>query len=355
MQQACGATEAVEANPGVQLGAILSELALAGRDKITVRTSATLSAFGAWVEHLLAESSGTGQAGLIPIVHEPLGLPTAYGPDRLFVHLGCGEDDEQQQEQILDALAAAGHPVVHVHLQDWYEVGGQMLLWEVAMAIARHRLGMQPFAQSQVGTAEQQAHRAVTMPNAARAFAEETAPATYNDIRLYSMPEAPSPEEALQAFLEQGRPGDYVAIQAYLLPPFELPMTGQDTSELTRMRQEAVEIRMTLMSMCGRIRDKYGLAATFGYGSHSLYATGQRHAGDAARGLFLQLTADAMHDVPIPAEAGVLNTATSFGTLQAAQAVADYQALRASGQRLVRLHLGAQMVEQLRQLNQALV
>jgi glucose-6-phosphate isomerase len=355
MQHACGAAEALDTNPGAQLGAILSELALAGRDKVTVRTSTTLSALGAWVEHLLAESTGKEGKGLIPIVHEPLGLPTAYGPDRLFVHFEVNGDDEQQQEQILDALAAAGHPVVHVHLQDRYAVGGQVFLWEIATAIAGSRLGINPFDQPNVEAATQRAHQVATTSSATGAFPEDLPAATFDEMRRYGTHSARSPEEALQAFLAQGQPGDYVTIQAYLTPPIEGRMTEQDTPELTRMRQETTEIWSTLTSMCARIRDKYMLAATFGYGPRYLHTTGQLHKGDAGRGLFLQLTADAAHDVPIPTDVGALTTTVSFGTLQAALALGDRQTLREAGRHIVRFHLGGQVVERLRQLNQALV
>jgi transaldolase/glucose-6-phosphate isomerase len=349
MQHACGAAEAVDANPGAQLGAVLSALALAGREKVTVRTSATLSGLGAWVEHLLATSPSPEGLGLIPIGHEPLGLPTAYGPDRLFVHLGFRGDDEQQQEQILDALAAAGHPVVHIHLQDLYEVGGQVFLWAFATALAGARLGLPPWELPPVDAATQRAQEAVTAYRATGAFAEDTPAATVDDLRLYGTPDARSPEEGLLAFLAQGQPGDYVTLQAYLPPPLDIPITGLDTPELTRIRRETSEIRMLLMSMCGRIRDKYGLAATFGYGPRS------RPQGARGRGLVLQLTAETPHDVPIPTDAGVLTTTLSFGTLLAAQALGDRQTLQEASWRLARVHLGGQVVERLRQCNQALV
>jgi glucose-6-phosphate isomerase len=355
MQHACGAAEVVGANPGAQLGALLSALARAGRDKVTVRTSATLSALGAWVEHLLAASTGPAGLGLIPIVHEPLGLPTAYGPDRLFVHLAFSGDDEQQPEQILDALAAAGHPVVHIHLQDLYEVGGQVFLWAFATALAGSLLGLHPLEPPHVDAATQRAQEAINVYRATGAFAEETPAATFDDLRLYGTPGARHPEEGVLAFLAQGRPGDYVTLQAYLPPPLDIPITGLDTPELTRMRRETTEIRMLLMSMCGRIRDKYGLAATFGYGLRARPAPGPRHQGDTGRELVLQLTAEVPHDVPIPSDAGVLTPTLSFGTFQAAQALGDRQTLREASWRSARVHLGAQVVERLRQFNQALV
>jgi hypothetical protein len=119
--------------------------------------------------------------------------------------------------------------------------------------------------------------------------------------------------------------------------------------------QETSEIQSSLLSMCARMRDKYHLAATFGYGPRYLHSTGQLHKGDAGRGLFIQLTADAAQDVPIPAEAGELMPALSFRILEAAQALGDRQALVEAGRRLMRFHLGDQVVERLHQLNQALL
>jgi hypothetical protein len=307
------------------------------------------------VEHLLAESTGKAGTGLIPIVYEPLGLPSAYGPDRLFVYLEFSGDDEQQQAEVLDALAARGHPVVHMPLQDLYEVGRQVVLWQIAAAVAAARLGVNPFDQPATEAATQRTHHMVTTYRTTGALPEDPPTATFDAVRLYGTPSARTPEEAVLAFLAQGRPGDYVTIQAYLPPPLEIPQTGQDTPEILRLRQETTEIRTTLMSICGRIRDKYGLAATFGYGPRSLYTTGPLHQGGAGHGLLLQLTAEAPHEVPIPTEAGALTTDLSFGTLQAAQALGEYQALREAGRRIVRVHLGAEVVERLRHLNQALV
>jgi hypothetical protein len=350
MQHAC-ATGA-ETNPGVQLGALLQALARAGRDKMTVRTSATLSALGPWLEHLLVAHPDTG---LFPIIHEPLGLPTAYGPDRLFVYFQFQGDDEQQQHEVLAALAAAGHPVVHVRMHDVYEVGGQVVLWEVAAALAGARLGRTPLAPPAVDAATEHAQAIVEAYRATGTFPEDPPAAIFDDMRLEGTPGARSPEEALLAFLAQGQPGDAVTVQAYLPPPLDLPMIGPDTPERTRLRQETVEIRTTLMSMCGRIRDKYGVAATFGYGPGAWPVTDARPPGAPGRRLVLQCTADTLHDVPIPTDADARATTLSFGTLQAAQALGERQALMEAGQPIARVHLGTQGVERLRQLNQALV
>jgi glucose-6-phosphate isomerase len=356
MMQACSVSEAVGVNPGAQLGAILGALAQAGRDKATIVASASLSAFGAWVEQLLAESTGKEGKGIIPVLHEPLGLAESYGHDRLFVHLALAGDDEEQNEQLLERIAEAGHPVVHLHLPDRYELGEQFFLWEMATAVAAYRLGINPFDQPNVEAAKRHAQHLVQTSNESGAFPTETPAAIYDDdMLLYGSIVAETPGSALQQFLVQGQPGDYIAIQAYLTPPIESRRAERHTPELSMAMRETSEIHATLLSMCARIRDKYGLAATFGYGPRYLHSTGQLHKGDAGRGLFIQVTADVAQDVPIPVEAGDLQPSISFGTLLAAQASGDRQALLEAGRRLIRFHLGSRVVERLHQLNQALV
>jgi glucose-6-phosphate isomerase len=357
MMQDCSSDHAIELNPGAQLGTILGELAQWGRDKVTLIASASLAPFGSWVEQLLAESTGKEGKGLIPILHEPLGLPDVYRDDRLFVHLAMHQDDEEQTERILDEIARAGHPVVHILLNDWYGIGGQFFLWEMATALGAYRLGINPFDQPNVEAAKERTREAVTTYHDTGALPDENPAATYDGIRLYGPLRADSPEAALNAFLAQGQPGDYVVLQAYLPLPLAWAHTDQDrqTPELSLAMRETTEIQAALLSICGRIRDKYGLAATFGYGPRYLHSTGQLHKGDAGGGLFIQFTADAPDDVPIPEAAGEVAPAMSFATLETSQAMGDRQALEASGRRLIRFHLGSHIAERLRQLNQSLL
>jgi glucose-6-phosphate isomerase len=355
MMQRCGADGAIEHNPGAQLGAILGELAQCGRDKITLGASVSLRPFGSWVEQLLAESTGKEGKGLIPILHEPLGLPEVYGDDRLFVHLAMRQDDEDQIEEILDEIASAGHPVVHILLNDPYGIGGQFFLWEMATALAAYRLEINPFDQPNVEAAKQRTQDAVTTYHDTGSLPDESPAATYDDIRQYGRMSADSPEAALNAFLAQGQPGDYVVLQAYLPLPIAWAHTDQHTPELNLAMRETTEIQAVLLSICARIRDKYGLAATFGYGPRYLHSTGQLHKGDAGKGLFIQFTAEAPDDVPIPEAAGEIAASMSFATLEMLQAMGDRQALEAAGRRIIRFHLGSRIAERLRQLNQSLL
>jgi glucose-6-phosphate isomerase len=355
MMQICTASSAPDINPGAYLGGVLAELTQGGHDKVTLVPSYSLSAFGDWVEQLLAESTGKAGKGMVPILREPLGLPELYGDDRIFVHIALRGDDEEQNEELLDAIAKAGHPVVHMHLDDPYALGGHFFLWEMATAVAGYQLGINPFDQPDVEAAKQLTQKTVDDYSKTGALPDETPTATYDGLRLYGPVAANSPAEALHAFLEQAQPGDYVTLQAYLSPHIEEPHAGHMTPELTDFMRETTEIHSALLSMCARIRDRYHLAATFGYGPRYLHSTGQLHKGDAGRGLFIQFTADASADVSIPAVAGELSPALSFETLKAVQAFGDRQALAQAGRRLIRFHLGANVFEALHRLNQTLV
>ncbi len=163
MATACATESCVTArdNPGAVLGAILGELAKAGRDraasrgtrdKATFVTSPGITSFGDWVEHLIAESTGKEGKGILSVVGEPVGAPDVYGDDRLFVYLRLDDDDSYDAE--VAALEAAGHPVVRLRLRNLYDLGGQFFLWEMATAVANHRLVINPFDQPNVEAAK---------------------------------------------------------------------------------------------------------------------------------------------------------------------------------------------------------
>ena len=292
-------------NYGAYLGAIMAELARAGRDKITFIFSPKIAPFGDWVEQLIAESTGKEGRGILPVVTEPVGVPGVYGADRLFVHLRLRGDDSQ--DAAARALADVGHPLVTIHLDDAYDLGGQFFLWEMATAVAGYRLGINPFDQPNV--------------EAAKVLARGLIDAFQKKGVLPESPGAPLSLETLRAFLAGSRPGDYVAIQAYIEP----------TDETFRL----------LQALAAKIRERYRLATTIGYGPRFLHSTGQLHKGDGGNGLFIQLTSDAGRRLPIPDEAGRDESGISFGILKLAQAAGDAEALRSAGRRIVRFHLGS--------------
>lgn len=314
--RACGPEVAVRDNPAAWLGATLGELARVGRDKVTFCTPSRLTSLGDWIEQLIAESTGKEGKGILPVVGEPLGPPEVYGPDRLFVFLG---NDECRMS------ALNGHPVIQLPLDDPYELGAQFFLWEMATAVAGYRLGINPFDQPDVEAAKALARRAI---------------AAYQENGVLPADEpAPLTAETLSRFLAQARPGDpvtgagrsYIAIHAYLQP--------------------TPETDAALLAFRLRLRDRYRLATTVGYGPRFLHSTGQLHKGDAGHGLFIQITADDPRDIRIPDDGGTL----TFGVLKRAQALGDRQALVAAGRQVIHFHLGEQGVAELTQVAEELV
>jgi transaldolase/glucose-6-phosphate isomerase len=326
MQNACNAASCNCAvagdNLAARLGVTLGELARQGRDKLTIIASPAIASFADWVEQLIAESTGKDGKGILPVVGEPLGAPAVYNNDRLFVHLRL--DGEHADDEPVAALAAAGHPLITFNLKDNYDLGGQFFLWEMATAIAGYRLGIHPFDQPNVEAAKVLARQLVAeFTKTGKLPADEPASVT---------------PDALRQFLSQAQAGDYVAIHAYVQP------TPQTNALLLRLRTG--------------LRDRLKLATTVGYGPRFLHSTGQLHKGDGGNGLFIQFTSDTVQDVAIPDETGApkgfppLGAASSisFDVLKNAQALGDAQALRNVNRRLIRFHLGRDVLSRLQRL-----
>lgn len=299
-----------------ELGVTMGELAKTGRDKLTLVMPSSLEPFGDWVEQLVAESTGKDGKGILPVTGEPLAAPEVYGSDRLFVALDWAK--RTIAPEALAALQSAGHPVLHLTLDDVYDLGTQIFLWELAVAIAGARLGIQPFNQPNV--------------EAAKVLARQMIASYQKTGSLPAYPYVPARSDVLHEFLSQARAGDYIAIQAYLMP------TDETTAALQQLRLA--------------LRSRYRLATTIGYGPRYLHSTGQLHKGDGGHGLFIQFTADPAEDVAIPDQPGVAASSLTFGVLAKAQAMGDYEALKAAGRRVVHMHLEGDVVQTLRRLAQ---
>lgn len=309
-------------NPGLILGAALGELALAGRDKVTFLAQPSLEAFPAWLEQLIAESTGKDGKGIVPVADEPLGPTEVYGPDRLFVHLRLEEDAGEDQDTKVTALEAAGHPVIRIHLREKGDLGQEFFRWEVAVAAAGAVLGIHPFNQPDVQLAKDLARQAMVQGDT---VIGEQGRGGEGEV---SAAQTETLARALGIWLAEARPGDYVALQAYLAP----------TPETTAALQD---IRLML-------RDRLQLATTLGYGPRFLHSTGQLHKGGPNTGLFLQLVDDPVDELPVP------ETGYTFGTLIRVQALGDYQALMQRGRRVLRVHLGSDGVSGLKGLLEVL-
>lgn len=298
MAAACGPEVPAARHPGLWLGAVLGEAARSGRDKLTLVLGAELASFGAWVEQLVAESTGKEGRGILPVVCEPLGDPGVYGGDRVFATLERDGEPPAWEER-LSALAAAGHPVVRSTCAGALDLGAEFFRWEFATAVAGAVLGIHPFDQPNVAESKRNTQEVL-------ARGEPLTPASTVD--------------AAMALLGGVRPGDYLAILAYL------PATPDHDRRLAAVRE--------------RLRDRLRVATTVGYGPRYLHSTGQLHKGGPPRGRFLLVTATPVRDVPIP------GSQHGFAAVQAAQAEGDLRALRARGLPVVRLE-GLESLEQL--------
>ncbi len=314
------------------LGILMGELSLRGKDKLTLVLPPAIEPFGAWLEQLIAESLGKEGKGILPVIGEPLAPPEKYRNDRLFVRIK--PDGEDPFEEPLAALMKAGHPVVTLDLESLDALSGEFFRWMMATAVAGAHMGIHPFDQPNVEAAKTRARKLVSvflhtgkLPEAAPDFEEK-------GIQVY----LPSKAHPLQEVLERLFSGipktdaatGYVALQAYLKPDAETD-------------------RRLQMLRC-RIRDRYRLAVTVGYGPRFLHSTGQLHKGDAGLGLFVQLTADSKTDVTIPDEVGAFSGKLTFGVLKLAQALGDRQALLEAGRTVIRFHLKGNVGECLEQL-----
>jgi transaldolase/glucose-6-phosphate isomerase len=290
MAESCAAYVPALQNPAAWLGAILGESGLAGRDKVTFVLSPGIASFGSWAEQLIAESTGKEGKGILPVVGEPLGPPDVYGNDRIFVSMVLEGESDSQVDGRLNALEKSGHPVIHLRLDDRYDLGQEFFRWEFATAVAGAVLQINPFDQ----------------PNVAESKANTKAVLAKGGALS---PAASAPE--LKEFLGGVKAGDYLAITAYL------PPTPENDARLATIR--------------GRLRDRLKVATTLGYGPRFLHSTGQLHKGGAPQGHFLQIIERTKNDLPIPGEP------FTFGRLEAAQAEGDLLALKGRGRPAIRI------------------
>ena len=306
-------------NPGLRLGAVIGEAVRNGRDKLTFLLPRELAGFGDWVEQLLAESTGKQGTGIVPIVREPLGDPSAYGRDRAFVVISLPGGSGAQVSRLAAQLEEQGQLVERIDIGDPLEIGGEFVRWEVATATAGMLLGIDPFDQPNVQESKDATKslletyaRDGALPQQMPLVAEQGMAAFGDAEVLGDVP--PTVASAVRRLLEISDAGDYFAILAYL------PMEPSTIGRLEALR--------------ARVRDALGLATTLGFGPRFLHSTGQLHKGGPESGVFLQLTADPRRDLPIP------GWNETFATLIAAQAQGDLASLAKRRRRALRVHLG---------------
>ncbi len=339
MVQACASCVPVEENPGVILGLILGSAAKAGRDKLTIITSPGIYDLGAWLEQLIAESTGKQGKGIIPVDREAMGAPELYGNDRVFAYLRLESEPDPQQDAKVAALEKAGHPVVHISLTDTYDLGQEFFRWEIATAVAGSIIGINPFNQPDVEASKVVTRNLTTEYEKSGSLPSEKAILDDKGVKLFTddknaaeLAKAAGFEKSLTAYLKAhfGRikVGDYFALLAYI------QMNDEHEKQLQGIRHS--------------VRDKKRVATCLGFGPRFLHSTGQAYKGGPNSGVFLQLTCDDAKDLPVPGQK------YTFGVVKAAQARGDFQVLAERGRRALRIHLGADLATGLRTLQAAI-
>ena len=322
---ACGATVSARNNPGAILGAVLGTAHHQGRDKITIIASPGIFDLGAWLEQLIAESTGKNGKGIIPVDRETLGAPEMYGDDRLFAYLRLNNAPDALQERAVDALEKSAQPVITISLEDVYSLGQEFFRWEFATAVAGSIIGINPFDQPDVEASKvetrkltEQFERTGSLPSetpffesdSIRLFADEK---NAMDLKLFAGDSSLS--GYLRAHLGRLKANDYFALLAFV-------EMNDDHEHLLQTARHAV-------------RDGRRVATCLGFGPRFLHSTGQAYKGGPKTGVFLQITCDDAHDLPVP------NQKYSFGVVKAAQARGDFEVLSERGRRALRVHLGA--------------
>ena len=339
MALACSPRQPAEDNPGVVLGSILGSAANQGRDKVTIIASPGIWDLGAWLEQLLAESTGKQGKGLIPVDREPVGFPRTYGDDRLFVYVRLESAPDSAQDRAVEALANAGHAVVRIPVADAYELGAEFFRWEIATAVAGSLIGINPFDQPDVEASKIATRRLTDEYEKTGSLPGETPWLDADGIALYADAENSSSLSSdaggdlslvgyLRAHLNRLSAGDYLGLLAYI------EMNETHEQRLQQIRQA--------------VRDSKHVATCVGFGPRFLHSTGQAYKGGPNSGVFLQITCDEAADLAVPGQK------YTFGVVKAAQARGDFQVLAERNRRALRVHLGADVAAGLSKLQSAI-
>ncbi len=321
MERSCGPDVPPQENPGVQLGVALGVAATRfRRDKVTIIASPGIVSFGAWLEQLLAESTGKQGHGLIPLAGEPLAAPKNYGDDRFFVYLEMEGRSDPAQSAAIAALEKAGHPVAVIRVKDVWHIAGEFFRWEIATAVAGAIIGIDPFDQPDVEASKTRTKELTESYEKSHRLPAEAPLFRENGLSLYADPRNAAElgrHDTLAGYLKthfgRAHAGDYVALLAYI------------------ERNEAHEKALTAVR--AEIRDKTRAATCLGFGPRFQHSTGQAYKGGPNSGVFLQITCDDPVDIDVPGHS------YSFGVVKAAQARGDFDVLAQRGRRALRVHL----------------
>jgi transaldolase/glucose-6-phosphate isomerase len=335
MVKACGAAVPADKNPGVILGAILGVAATQGRDKCTIIASPGVADLGAWLEQLIAESTGKIGKGIIPVDREALGKPAIYGNDRVFAYVRLQTKPNKAQDAAVAALEKAGHPVVHIDLANIYNLGQEFFRWEIATAVAGSIIGINAFNQPDVEASKIETKKLTSEYEAKGQLPAEAPFFEGNGIKLYAddknaaaLKGGATLADVLKTHLDRVHPGDYFGVLGYI--------TMNDANEKALQKSRHA------------VRDSKKVATVLGFGPRFLHSTGQAYKGGPNSGVFLQITCDDAVDLPVP------DQKYTFGVVKAAQARGDFAVLAERGRRALRVHLSKNLGKDLAKLGAAL-
>jgi len=334
MVVACGASSVADKNPGVILGAIMGAAANQGRDKLTIITSPGIFDLGAWLEQLLAESTGKIGKGIIPVDREKVAKQASYGNDRVFAYLRLASKPNKAQDAAVAALEKAGHPVVRITLPNIHTIGQEFFRWEIATAVAGSIIGINAFNQPDVEASKIETRKLTSeyeatghLPAESPFFEAAGVKLFADDKNTAALKGGAKLVDVLKAHLARAGAGDYFAVLGYV------PMNAENEKVLQEFRHV--------------VRDKKKVATCLGFGPRFLHSTGQAYKGGPNSGVFLQITCDDASDLPVPGQK------YTFGVVKAAQARGDFNVLSERGRRALRVHLGKNLKSGLKALSKA--
>lgn len=338
MVHACSSSVPANENPGVILGVILGTLQKNGRDKVTIFTSPGISDLGAWLEQLLAESTGKEGRGLIPVDREQIGSPDLYGNDRVFAYLRLETAPDPKQDAAIATIEKSGQPVIRIAVPEIYDLPQEFFRWEFATAVAGSVIGINAFNQPDVEASKIETRKLTEQYEKSGSLPPESPMFEGNGAKLFSdaknaaaLKQSVSRDNTLtgylRAHLNRLGAGDYFALLGYI------EMNAANEASLQSMRHA--------------VRDKKRVATCLGFGPRFLHSTGQAYKGGPNSGVFLQITCDDAEDIPVPGQT------YTFGIVKAAQARGDFQVLADRNRRALRVHLGADVAAGLATLRKA--
>jgi transaldolase/glucose-6-phosphate isomerase len=335
MVKACGADVGADKNPGVLLGAILGTAAKEGLDKVTFISSPGISDLGAWLEQLIAESTGKQGKGIIPIDREKLGKPAVYGNDRVFAYLRLETKPDKKQDATVAALEKDGLPVVRISVKNTYNLGQEFFRWEIATAVAGAIIGINAFNQPDVEASKIETRKLTSEYESTGKLPPESPFFEAEGLKFYADPKnvaalrgAATLRDLMKLHLDRINAGDYFGVLGYIT--------------MNEANERALQV------IRHNVRDAKKVATVLGFGPRFLHSTGQAYKGGPDTGVFLQITCDDKIDFPVPGQK------YTFGVVKAAQARGDFAVLAERGRRALRVHIGKNVKTDLAKLSKAL-